>query len=65
MGLLIAHHAPRQMQKQLMVILGFAFLIALSWVVTMRKIQIVLLVIMPASHAKIAKITIALNVLTG
>ena len=65
-GLGIVHLAVMQMQKQLMVhLLGFVLLIALYWVkTTMKKMVVVLNVIMPVSHARIAKITIVLNVLT-
>ena len=65
-SLWIVHHVAMQMPKQLMVHqLGFALLTALCWSETiMKKMANVLNVIMPVSHARTAKITIALNVLT-
>ena len=49
-----------------MIMLVFALLIARYWVmITMRNIQIVLFVIVPVKHAKIAKIMIASNVPMG
>ena len=58
----IAHHAAMQMQNQLMMHLQiFALLIASYLVkIIMKKIEIVLCVITPVKHVRIAKIIIAL-----
>ena len=47
-----------------MELLGYVLLIALYWVIIMKKMALVLNVIVPVSHAVTAKITIVLNVLT-